>query len=649
MNSLDTQLLALAHDALLSHIERGDARLSLRRLVSLLGTSLDAACCVEGVLAVNGTLLREGRPVVPDAPGALSLPLLRMGRPLGCLRVDRGLAERPDLDALQVVVPALTLLLHQALTAEEAALTTPGSGRSSDGGTPADMIRAALAGADTFVWEWTVQNDVLTDIHVGLGMLGYDTSVIAGHTQDDWNRLIHPEDRESNHEAYLRHERGETPTYEHAYRVKAASGDWLWMLERGRIAERDALGRPLRMLGTQTDITLRRAREMAAQQATERLVSIARSVPQVLFQSRDLPDGQREFLYVSEHSRDVLGLEPAVLLTQGDSLQALVHPEDRASTAVLRQLPGSGHWVNEYRFRRPDGVTRWLRVTSTGQKQDDGSTLWHGSMEDVTERRELEHSREEAAQARAASQAKTQFLARMSHELRTPLNAVLGFAQLMEMDHVEAPQPGQQRRLQLIREAGEHLLHMINDMLDLTRIEAGGMVLQSEAVALRALALQTIDMVQGLAEKAQLRLLLLPGAELTVQADRARLRQVLLNLLTNAIKYNRPGGQVTVEIGPCSEGRAHLTVRDTGLGISDADLPFVFEPFRRGAQAAGPVDGAGIGLSVTQALVQLMGGAVEVSSTAGQGSVFSVRLPLTSPVRLGPRDALPDDPPHSKT
>ena len=646
MGSKDTQLLALAHDALLSHIERGDARLSLRRLVSLLSASLGSACCVESASAVNGTLLHEGGPV---APGALSLPLLRLGRTLGFLRVDRGQTEGPDEKALQPVVPALTLLLHQALAAAAAAATPAGQATSVYGSTQADLIRGALAGADTFVWEWTVQNDVLTDIHVGLGMLGYDTSVIDGHTQDDWNRLIHPDDRQSNHEAYLRHERGETPTYEHAYRVKAASGDWLWMLERGRIVERGADGRPLRMLGTQTDITLHRAREMAAQQATERLVSIARSVPQVLFQSRDGLDGQYEFLYVSEHSRNVLGLEPAQLLTHADSLQALVHPADQATAAVMKQLPGSGHWVNEYRFRRPDGATRWLRVTSTGQKQDDGSTLWHGSMEDVTERRELEHSREEAAQARAASQAKTQFLARMSHELRTPLNAVLGFAQLMEMDPAEVPQPGQLRRLQLIREAGEHLLHMINDMLDLTRIEAGGMALQSEPVALRALALQTIDMVQGLADKAQLRLSLLPGAELTVQADRARLRQVLLNLLTNAIKYNRPGGQVTVEIGPCSAGRALLTVRDTGLGISDADLPFVFEPFRRGAQAAGPVDGAGIGLSVTQALVQLMGGLVEVSSSAGLGSVFSVRLPLTWPVCQGLRDAPPHKPSHSKT
>ena len=642
MGSTHFKLLALAHDALISHIERGDARQSLRRLVSLLRALLGAGCCVEAVSPVGGTTFREGP--VPTGQ-AVSLPLMHMGRPLGFLRVEPGSVPAVDAEAWQAVQPALTLLLHQAIEAESA----PDPGAGPGGATPAEMVRGALAGADTFVWEWTVQNDVLTDIHVGLGMLGYDTSVHTGHTQDDWNRLIHPDDVEANHEAYLRHERGETSTYEHAYRIQAANGDWLWMLERGRIVERDAQGRPLRMLGTQTDITLRRAQEVAAQQATERLVSIARSVPQVLFQSRDLPDGQREFLYVSEHSRDVLGLEPAQLLTHGDSLQALIHPEDQETAAVMNQLPGSGYLINEYRFRRPDGLIRWLRVTSTGQKQADGSTLWHGSMEDVTERRLLEHSREEAAQARAASLAKTQFLARMSHELRTPLNAVLGFAQLMEIDHTEAPQPGQLRRLKLIREAGEHLLHMINDMLDLTRIEAGGMALQSEPVALRALVSQTLELVQSLADEASLRLALASGRELTVRADRARLRQVLLNLLTNAIKYNRPGGQVLVEISNAGSGRALVTVRDSGLGISEADMPFVFEPFRRGAQAAGPVEGAGIGLSVTRALVQLMGGDIDVASTAGLGSVFSVRLPLQSPVLPFSQEDLQGDPPHSST
>jgi len=473
-------LRSIAHDALLVHVERGDARHALRLLLAALCGVLGRECQVQALADDGSASWTEGAPVLQPLA---TVPLQRLGVGLGRLLLQ-GADAAPDLQAL---LPALGLLLHQAR-----------QGRAGGIGEHADLIRAALAGADTFVWEWTLDNDWLSDIGEGLSQLGYSVAEV-GHTQDDWNRLIHPDDRDANHEAYLRHERGETPVYEHAYRVRTASGEWRWTQERGRIVERSDSGEPLRMVGTQTDIT---------------------------------------------------------------------------------------------------------------------------------QRRELERTREVAAQAQAASLAKTQFLARMSHELRTPLNAVLGFAQLMEIDGAEPAQPGQLRRLKLIREAGEHLLHMINDMLDLTRIESGGMSLNSEPVALRALVEQAIELMRASADQAQVQLLLQPGAEISVQADRTRLLQVLLNLLSNAIKYNRPGGQVVVQITPGSPGRATVSVRDTGLGISEADLPLVFEPFHRGAQAAGTVDGAGIGLAVTRALVQLMGGDIDAGSSPGAGSVFSVHLPL---------------------
>jgi PAS domain S-box-containing protein len=619
---MSTALLAIAHDALLAHAERGDARLALRMLVAALSQALGCSCQLQLVADDGSGRWREGGDwAEPDT----CLPVLRLGRPLGLLRL-RGHAAADVNATLQPVWPALQALLQHAQQAAEAsqgqALSLPNTPSSH-----ADLIRAALTGADAFVWEWTLHNDWLTDIDEGLSLLGY-TSAQVGHTQEAWNSLIHPDDLQANHEAYLRHERGETFVYEHSYRVRAADGGWRWMLERGRIVERDADGRPLRMVGTQSDITQRRLAELAVQSANDRLASIARSVPQVLFQSRDTPEGLREFLYISENSQDVLGLEPEALLRDASLLQSLVLLEDREGLPA-GELPVQGQsLMTEYRIRRPDGQQRWLRVISTAQLQPDGVRLWHGSMEDVTERRELERSRELAAQAQAASLAKTQFLARMSHELRTPLNAVLGFAQLMEIDQAEPPQPGQQRRLKLVREAGEHLLHMINDMLDLTRIESGGMALLDEAVPLRELATRMLELVRGLADKAQLQLVLLPGAEVTVRADRTRTRQVLLNLLTNAIKYNRPGGRVVVEVVSTATGQGSVVVHDTGQGIAEADLPRIFDPFHRGAQAAGSVDGAGIGLAVTRALVQLMGGEVRAASTSGVGSTFSVYLPL---------------------
>jgi len=218
----------------------------------------------------------------------------------------------------------------------------------------------------------------------------------------------------------------------------------------------------------------------------------------------------------------------------------------------------------------------------------------------------------------------------MSHELRTPLNAVLGFAQLMAMDPSDPPSAQQAERLRHIRGAGEHLLAMITDLLDLTRIESGGMTLHAEAVDLPALAGQALALVRPAADAAQVALRLEgppDGAALAVRADRTRLRQVLLNLLSNAVKYNRPGGWVALRLAAEPGGRVRVQVADNGVGIAAEDLPQVFEPFHRGRQAQGAVDGAGIGLAVTRALVQLMGGELSAASTPGLGSSFVVRLP----------------------
>ena len=494
----------------------------------------------------------------------------------------------------------------------------------------AALLYAALAGADTFVWDWDIDSDVLSDIDEGLLLLGYARHEV-GRTQADWNQLIHPDDRAANHEAYLRHARGEAEVYEHAYRARAADGRWRWLLERGRVVERHADGRPRRMLGTQTDITERRAVEAAASEAMERLTRITHHVPGILFQFRALPDGSAAFPYVSERSHALFGVAPADLMQDAAVLLRRVDFGDRQ--AMLDSIAASARtlkpWRLDFRVHRRDGVLRWMRGEGSPQRQADGSTVWHGYIEDATERRELEQARHEAAVAAAANRAKTEFLSRMSHELRTPLNAVLGFTQLIEIDRAEPPSDGQRRRLKLIREAGAHLLQMIGDLLDLTRIEAGGMALQLDAVDLRALASEGLEMLRDSAEKAQVTLALADGgANAVAHADRTRLRQVLLNLLSNAVKYNRPGGSVEIRVLRVDAHEVLISVRDSGVGIAEAELPRLFEPFYRGPQAAASaVEGAGIGLSVTHALVTLMGGRVAVHSTPGAGSTFSVTLP----------------------
>jgi CheY-like chemotaxis protein len=222
----------------------------------------------------------------------------------------------------------------------------------------------------------------------------------------------------------------------------------------------------------------------------------------------------------------------------------------------------------------------------------------------------------------------------MSHELRTPLNAILGFAQLLALDH-----RGRGPELQRVRQieiAGWHLLELINDVLDLSRIEAGTMSTSAEPVELGDLVAGTLPMVQPLAVERGVVLAApapVPGGA-WVRADRTRLRQVLANLLSNAVKYNRRGGrvevevEVEVEVGAPEAGECVVAVRDTGRGFTEQQLQQLYQPFQRFTQGDETVEGTGIGLVITRRLVELMGGRLTVESTLGEGSVFRVALPI---------------------
>lgn len=250
---------------------------------------------------------------------------------------------------------------------------------------------------------------------------------------------------------------------------------------------------------------------------------------------------------------------------------------------------------------------------------------------DNSVRKQVESELHEAiAAAEMANRAKTDFLSGMSHELRTPLNAILGFAQLMESG-TPRPTPSQKRNLDQILKAGWYLLELINEILDLALIESGKVTLSREPVSLREVMLECRAMIEPQAQKRGISMTF-PGFEVPyfVNADRTRVKQVLINLLFNAIKYNRPGGTIAVECSPSSAHSIRIGVRDTGAGLSPEQLAQLFQPFNRLGKDASAEEGTGIGLVVTKRLVELMDGAIGVESTVGVGSLFWVELSLTS-------------------
>ncbi|MDB5763724.1 MAG: hybrid sensor histidine kinase/response regulator [Herminiimonas sp.] len=253
---------------------------------------------------------------------------------------------------------------------------------------------------------------------------------------------------------------------------------------------------------------------------------------------------------------------------------------------------------------------------------------------------QLEAANEELVVANAiadkANQAKSAFLSNMSHELRTPLNAIIGFAQILDSDTLPSTPAQKKEFAGYILKAGDHLLVLINEILDLAKVESGTVALSLEPVVLADVMEECQSMMEPLATKRNIRLVFPQNDSLCVVADRTRLKQVLLNLMSNAIKYNRDGGTVVIGCAGVASGRIRVTVQDTGVGLHPEQIAQLFQPFNRLGQEGAAEEGTGIGLVVTKRLLELMGGEIGVTSTVGVGSVFWIELKPTEMAQYAP-------------
>jgi PAS domain S-box-containing protein len=349
----------------------------------------------------------------------------------------------------------------------------------------------------------------------------------------------------------------------------------------------------------------------------------------VLVRRVTVPD--RQISYVSPNIERLFGVTEEQALTPG-FLGSMVHPDDRDlfEGALDRVADGSSAREEiEYRLGSKDGPSQWVSATLVPEADVEGRIVAVlGYVIDVDDRRRADQARREAQEAaETANRSKSEFLSRMSHELRTPLNAVLGFGQVLELEELT---DDQRESVGHILKGGRHLLGLINEVLDISRIEAGELALSPEAVLASALIMEAADLMRPLAEQRGIQLVMDRShqCDCYVFADRQRAKQILLNLLSNAIKYNRARGTVAISCERPSDTRFRISVADTGNGIAAERLGLLFTPFERLGAEETEEEGTGIGLALSRRLAEAMGGQLDATSVLGQGSTFTVELPL---------------------
>jgi PAS domain S-box-containing protein len=527
-------------------------------------------------------------------------------------------------------------------------------------------------------WQWDVATNRVFWSEELFRIYGLVPESFAA-TYEAYLERVHPDDRAHVHAAIERaFEAGAAFDFEE--RIVRPDGEVRVLHSRGE-AYRDEVGRTVRLVGACHDITERKRAEEQLQRAHAELEkrverrtaqlaaaneALQAEITERLRTEDALRNSEEHFRRLIENGSDVIGVVDAAGVIRytspstervlgllpddmiGRSAFDFIHPDDVEPTRAVLQLVlqnGGAAVPVEFRMRHGDGGWRLLEAMTKPVVRDGGIDGMVVNARDITERKRaedaLQRAKGEADESREvaerANRAKSEFLSRMSHELRTPMNSILGFAQVLSRKEL----PHDQRKaVDHILKAGRHLLSLINEVLDISRIEANRQLLSLEPVPVRAVVQETLSLIRPLVAQRGCTIDddIGVGADWHVEADRQRLAQVLLNLLSNAAKYNRPGGRIGVA-GEIVDGRVRIHVRDTGYGVAADRLEHLFVPFERLGAEQSDVEGTGLGLALSKRLVEAMGGTLTVASDIGVGSTFSIDLAhVDSPLERITRD-----------
>lgn len=505
----------------------------------------------------------------------------------------------------------------------------------------------AFAGARCGIWDWDLTANRVYWSSAMFDMLGM-RQPSRRLSPNEVKALTHPDDQSAIDEIMQAVSRA-TRSYDVTFRLRHQEGSWVWVHAKGQVWGGGRTGSE-RLVGITIDITEQKLAEARVSEANERLRDAIESIGEAFV----LWDDQNRLITANSKFSELLGLDGEPLLAGTSQAEVMARagladrwPQSRAEAGVNEINLPNGRWlqISERPTKNMGHVNVGTDITAI-KLQEAALTENKLALEKTV--RDLEASRRklqdqarqlvdlaekyaaEKTRAETANRSKSEFLANMSHELRTPLNAIIGFSEMMESG-IFGPlgSPKYQEYTTDIRSSGQHLLELINDILDMSKIEAGRMTLEMQNIDLAPVVTESLRLVSGRADIASVRIhnsiTSLPG----IDADKRAIKQVLLNLLSNAIKFTPAGGEIFVDAESHKDGLT-ISVRDTGIGIPASALPKIGRPFEQvESQHSKKHKGTGLGLALSRSLVEMHGGTLTIASTEGVGTTVSFTLPRT--------------------
>ncbi len=520
-----------------------------------------------------------------------------------------------------------------------------------------ELFTLAMRGPNEGLWDW---NPVTKELFLSarlLSILGFEGDTLRTSSHE-WLKLVHPDDRAHYEATVAEHLKGVTDHFECEYRVADRAGNFRWMLARG-LAQRGPDGIANRMVGSIGDITELKRRETVLRDSEARFRSLIRtagSIILVLGEDGTIQEANRE-------AERAFGLEPGT--AAGRSWRTVIGEQRGGPFAFQLVAAMTGHEIRNFEQSLPDpaggervllwnmnrlppaeggtpaiicvgqDITRRKRAELALRQAHDElearvEERTRALMQEIQERRRAEeallHAKE---QAELANRAKSDFLANMSHELRTPLNAIIGFSSMMESEIIgPLGHPKYREYATVIGESGQHLLAVINDILDVAKIEAGKLEVHPQPMNVREAVDSSVMLIGERAGEGRITLVT-DIAEDTplLLGDPTRVKQILLNLLSNAVKFTPAGGTVTLRVQPDAEG-VRIEVSDTGIGMSAEGIRVALTPFGQvDSQLTRRAGGTGLGLPLVRSFVDMLGGSMGIESREGEGTTVRIVLP----------------------